>query len=68
MLDRKTGIPITLSVLYIEVAQSIGLSLQGVGFPGHFLVKYGGDDEEIVVDPFQPRRDSNRSEDLETPC
>jgi regulator of sirC expression with transglutaminase-like and TPR domain len=52
VLDRKTGIPISLSVLYIEVAKRIGLSLQGVGFPGHFLVKYIGDDGEIVVDPF----------------
>ena len=52
VLDRRTGIPISLSVLYIEVAQKVGLSLQGVGFPGHFLVKYVGDHEEIVVDPF----------------
>jgi regulator of sirC expression with transglutaminase-like and TPR domain len=52
VLDRRTGIPISLSVLYMEVAQRVGLSLQGVGFPGHFLVKYVGDNEEIVVDPF----------------
>jgi regulator of sirC expression with transglutaminase-like and TPR domain len=52
VLDRRTGIPISLSVLYMEVAQRVGLSLQGVGFPGHFLVKYIGDNEEIVVDPF----------------
>jgi regulator of sirC expression with transglutaminase-like and TPR domain len=52
VLDRKTGIPISLSVLYIEVARRIGLPLQGIGFPGHFLVKYVGDKEEIVLDPF----------------
>ena len=52
VLDRKTGIPISLSVLYMEVARRIGLSLQGIGFPGHFLVKYVGDNEEIVLDPF----------------
>ena len=52
VLDRRTGIPISLSVLYIEVAQKIGLPLQGVGFPGHFLVKYTGVNEEIVIDPF----------------
>ena len=51
VLDRKIGIPISLSVLYIEVAKRIGLSLRGVGFPGHFLVKYVGGDE-IVIDPF----------------
>jgi regulator of sirC expression with transglutaminase-like and TPR domain len=53
VLDRKTGIPITLSLLYQEVARRCGVPVAGVGFPGHFLVKYllpGGD---IVVDPFQ---------------
>jgi regulator of sirC expression with transglutaminase-like and TPR domain len=52
VLDRKTGIPITLSVLYIEVAQRIGLDLEGVNFPGHFLVKHESADGEIVIDPF----------------
>jgi len=52
VMERKTGIPITLSVLYMEVARRIGLTLHGVGFPGHFLVKYVGKDEEIVIDPF----------------
>ena len=52
VLDRRTGIPISLSVLYMEVAKRIGLPLQGVGFPGHFLVKYVGGHEEIVIDPF----------------
>ena len=65
VLDRKTGIPISLSILYIEVAHRIGLSLQGVGFPGHFLVKYPGDNEEIVVDPFN-RGEILSQQDLET--
>jgi regulator of sirC expression with transglutaminase-like and TPR domain len=52
VIERKTGIPITLSVLYLEVARRAGLKLHGVGFPGHFLVKYHEDDEEIVIDPF----------------
>jgi regulator of sirC expression with transglutaminase-like and TPR domain len=52
VLDRRMGIPISLSVLYMEVAQKIALPLQGVGFPGHFLVKYTGVKEEIVIDPF----------------
>ena len=53
VLDRKTGIPITLSVLYMEVAQRIGLAVAGVGFPGHFLVKHAAGGVEIVIDPFQ---------------
>jgi regulator of sirC expression with transglutaminase-like and TPR domain len=52
VIERKTGIPITLSVLYMEVAQRIGLNFNGVGFPGHFLVKTAIDDNEIVIDPF----------------
>ena len=52
VMARKTGIPITLSVLYMEVARRVGLEVRGVGFPGHFLVKTVCDGEEIFVDPF----------------
>jgi regulator of sirC expression with transglutaminase-like and TPR domain len=52
VLDRRTGIPITLSILYIEVAQRVGLPLEGVGFPGHFLVRYGRTGSTVVIDPF----------------
>ena len=38
VLERKIGIPITLSIIYIEIGQRLGLPLQGVSFPGHFLV------------------------------
>jgi len=49
VLDKKTGIPITLSIIYSEIAKNIGLDLQIVGFPGHVIVKYK---EEINLDPF----------------
>ncbi|OGQ84487.1 MAG: hypothetical protein A3G40_10690 [Deltaproteobacteria bacterium RIFCSPLOWO2_12_FULL_57_22] len=52
VLERKTGIPITLSVLYMEIAKRVGLTLHGVGFPGHFLVKFVAEEGEIVLDPF----------------
>jgi regulator of sirC expression with transglutaminase-like and TPR domain len=52
VLDRRTGIPITLSTVYMEVARRLGVRLHGVGLPGHFLLKYVGPDEEIVIDPF----------------
>jgi regulator of sirC expression with transglutaminase-like and TPR domain len=52
VLDRRIGIPITLSAVYMEVGRRLGLRLHGVGMPGHFLVKYAGADEEIVIDPF----------------
>ncbi|HEY3304665.1 MAG TPA: tetratricopeptide repeat protein [Candidatus Binatia bacterium] len=52
VIERRKGIPITLSVLYMEVARRVELKLHGIGFPGHFLVKYVGDEGEIVIDPF----------------
>jgi regulator of sirC expression with transglutaminase-like and TPR domain len=52
VIARKRGIPISLSVVYIEVARRVGLSLAGVGFPGHFLVKYQDGDVEIIIDVF----------------
>jgi regulator of sirC expression with transglutaminase-like and TPR domain len=53
VLDRRLGIPITLSLLYMEVARRAGLRLQGVAFPGHFLLKYapqGG--PEVFIDAY----------------
>src|SRR5262245_30693216 len=56
VIDRRVGIPITLSVLYIEVARRIGLKLFGVGLPGHFIVKFADDEQEILIDPFNGGR------------
>ena len=52
VLERRVGIPITLSVVYMEVGRRIGLSLQGVSFPGHFLVKCAVSDGMVVLDPY----------------
>jgi regulator of sirC expression with transglutaminase-like and TPR domain len=52
VIERKIGIPITLSVLYIEIAARIGLTVNGIGFPGHFLVRVQVDGNEIFIDPF----------------
>jgi len=52
VIDRRTGIPISLSVLYLEVGRRCGLRVDGVGFPGHFLCKVTLDEGELVVDPF----------------
>jgi regulator of sirC expression with transglutaminase-like and TPR domain len=53
VLDKKNGIPITLSIIYTEVARRIGLDLRICGFPSHVVVKYG---EELVLDPFEGGR------------
>lgn len=52
VLDRKLGIPISLSLIYIEVARRLDFELLGVGFPGHFIVKYVEEGREILIDPF----------------
>ncbi len=52
VLDRRAGIPITLSVLYVEVARRLGLKADGVGFPGHFLVRIEQAAETRILDPF----------------
>ena len=52
VLDRKLGIPIALSVIYMEVARRAGLKLRGIGLPGHFVLQAGEGQSEIYVDPF----------------
>jgi len=49
VIDKKTGIPITLSIIYSEIAKYIDLDLRIIGFPGHVIVKHG---EELILDPF----------------
>ncbi len=51
VLRRRLGIPITLSLVYVEVGRRLGLSLVGVGMPGHFLVKHQGVGD-LYIDPF----------------
>ena len=49
VIEKRSGIPITLSILYAEIAKHIGLDIRIVGFPSHVIVKYN---EETVLDPF----------------
>ena len=52
VLETRRGIPITLALLYVELATQIGLTARGVSFPGHFLVKLKMPRGEVVIDPF----------------
>lgn len=52
VLQTRKGIPISLSILYMEIGDKLGLPLSGVAFPGHFLVKLDLDDGAIVLDPY----------------
>ena len=52
VIDRRTGIPITLSLVYIEVGRRAGLEVEGVGLPGHFVVRVQTPARGMLVDPF----------------
>ena len=52
VLHTRRGIPISLAVLWLELAQGLGLNVQGIGFPGHFLVQVTLDEGRVVIDPF----------------
>jgi len=52
VMERRIGIPISLSILYMEVGKRLGLNLKGISFPGHFLVKLAVRRGQLVLDPF----------------
>jgi regulator of sirC expression with transglutaminase-like and TPR domain len=54
VLDRRTGIPISLSVIYLEVARRAGLGVTGINFPGHFLLRAAGPvvGDDLIIDPY----------------
>ena len=56
VLDRRLGIPITLSVIYIDVANRLGIPAYGIGLPGHFIVGVHLPEAEIWLDPFHGGR------------
>jgi regulator of sirC expression with transglutaminase-like and TPR domain len=63
VLNTRRGIPVTLALLYTELATQIGLSARGISFPGHFLVKLRAAKGEVVIDPLSGQ--SLSREDLE---
>jgi len=52
VLDRKRGIPLTLGILFLEVGWRLGLQVEGVNFPGNFLVRFVGEEVRLLLDPF----------------
>jgi regulator of sirC expression with transglutaminase-like and TPR domain len=56
VVDRKLGIPISLAVIQIEVTRRLGMPLDGISFPGHFLVRLPVDDGILVLDPYNKGR------------
>ena len=53
VIDRRLGIPISLCVIYMEVARRLDIAIEGIGFPGHFLVRYDEGDESLIIDPYR---------------
>jgi regulator of sirC expression with transglutaminase-like and TPR domain len=62
VLDRRTGIPISLSILVMAVGARAGLPVVGIGLPGHFVVKSIEGGEEVLFDPFHGGRQLSASE------
>jgi regulator of sirC expression with transglutaminase-like and TPR domain len=56
VLERRTGLPIVLSVVYVEAARRAGIQLAGVGLPGHFVVGHFGANPPVLLDPFSRGR------------
>jgi regulator of sirC expression with transglutaminase-like and TPR domain len=53
VLERRRGLPILLSVVWIEVGRRVGIPLRGVGLPGHYVAGWFGDGDPILLDPFK---------------
>jgi regulator of sirC expression with transglutaminase-like and TPR domain len=56
VIDRRTGIPITLAVVYIEVARRVGLFIEGVGMPSHFIARHKAASGDVFIDAFNGGR------------
>ena len=52
VIERRTGIPISLSLVYIEIGRRAGLRMEGIGLPGHFVVRAAGAQWQVLLDPF----------------
>lgn len=52
VLSTRRGIPISLAIIYMELAQQVGLDIKGISFPGHFLMKLTVQSGDIIIDPF----------------
>lgn len=56
VLERRLGIPISLSVIYVDIANRMGIPAYGISLPGHFIVGFRDNDEEIWLDPYHDGR------------
>jgi len=52
VMERRLGIPLTLSIVFMEIGWRLGIPFEGVGFPGHFLVRLTGEPGDLLLDPY----------------
>lgn len=52
VIQRRRGLPVALSILYIHAARSLGWRIEGLNFPGHFVIRLYGDRQAVILDPF----------------
>jgi regulator of sirC expression with transglutaminase-like and TPR domain len=52
VIQRRRGIPLTLSIIFMELGWRLGIPFEGVGFPGHFLVRLAGEPRDLLLDPY----------------
>ncbi len=62
VIERRKGLPIALGILYITFARRMGWPIEGLNFPGHFLIRMEKDGERIILDPFQGGKEMNAAE------
>jgi regulator of sirC expression with transglutaminase-like and TPR domain len=53
VMGRRLGVPLTLSIIFMELGWRVGMPLEGVGFPGHFLVRLAGEPLDLLLDPYE---------------
>lgn len=53
VMERRLGVPLTLSIIFMELGWRVGIPFEGVGFPGRFLVRLTGEPRDLLLDPFQ---------------
>ena len=56
VMERRLGVPLTLSIIFMELGWRVGIPFEGIGFPGHFLVRLPGEPRDLVLDPFNHAR------------
>lgn len=62
VMKRRLGIPLTLSIIFLELGWRAGMPLEGVGFPGHFLVRLAGEPSDLLLDPYTDGRSVHEDE------